>query len=37
MKHTGVAADDGFPLSAHTFGDARAAQAGVLIVPAMGV
>jgi predicted alpha/beta hydrolase len=37
MKHTTVAAGDGFPLSAHTFGDAQAARAGVLIVPAMGV
>ncbi len=37
MKHTTVAAGDGFPLSAHTFGDARAARAGVLVVPAMGV
>lgn len=37
MKHTTVAANDGYPLSAHTFGDAHAARAGVLIVPAMGV
>lgn len=37
MNHTTVAANDGYPLSAHTFGDAQAARAGVLIVPAMGV
>jgi predicted alpha/beta hydrolase len=37
MKHTTVAAGDGYPLSAHTFGDAHAARAGVLIVAAMGV
>ena len=37
MKHTTVAASDGYPLSAQTFGDAQAARAGVLIVPAMGV
>jgi predicted alpha/beta hydrolase len=33
----GVLAADGFALAAATFGDARAARAGVLIVPAMGV
>lgn len=37
MKHTIVAANDGYPLSAHTYGDAQAAQAAVLVVPAMGV
>jgi predicted alpha/beta hydrolase len=37
MKHTTVAAGDGYPLSAHAFGDAHSARAGVLIVPAMGV
>ena len=37
MKHTTVAAGDGYPLSAHTFGDAQAARAAVLVVPAMGV
>jgi predicted alpha/beta hydrolase len=37
MRHTTVAASDGTPLSTHTFGDADAARAGVLIVPAMGV
>lgn len=37
MKHTTVAAGDGYALSAHTFGDSHAARAGVLIVPAMGV
>lgn len=37
MKHTTVAANDGYQLSAHTFGDAHAARGGVLIVPAMGV
>ncbi len=37
MKHTTVAAGDGYPLAAHTFGDSHAARAGVLIVPAMGV
>lgn len=37
MKHTTVAAGDGYPLSAHTFGDAHAARAAVLVVPAMGV
>ena len=37
MKHTTVAAGDGYLLSAHTFGDARAARAAVLVVPAMGV
>lgn len=37
MRHTTVAASDGYPLSAHTFGDAQAARAGVLVVPAMGV
>lgn len=37
MKHTIVAARDGYPLSAHTFGDAKAARAAVLVVPAMGV
>jgi predicted alpha/beta hydrolase len=37
MKHTTVAARDGYQLSAHTFGDVRAARAAVLIVPAMGV
>lgn len=37
MKHTTVAAGDGHPLSAHTFGDPHAARAGVLIVAAMGV
>lgn len=37
MQHTTVAAGDGYPLSAHTFGDARAARAAVLVVPAMGV
>jgi predicted alpha/beta hydrolase len=37
MKHTTVAARDGYPLSAQVFGDARAARAGVLLVPAMGV
>jgi predicted alpha/beta hydrolase len=37
MKHTTVAAGDGYPLSANTFGDAQAARAAVLVVPAMGV
>ena len=37
MKHTTVAAGDGYPLSAHEYGAAGAARAGVLIVPAMGV
>jgi len=37
MKQTTVAAGDGYPLAVHTFGDAHAARAGVLIVPAMGV
>jgi predicted alpha/beta hydrolase len=37
MKHTTVAAGDGYPLSAHTFGNAQAARAAVLVVPAMGV
>jgi len=37
MRRTPVVAADGFPLLAHTFGDARTARAGVLIVPAMGV
>lgn len=37
MKHTTVATGDGYPLSAHTYGDAQAAQAAVLVVPAMGV
>jgi predicted alpha/beta hydrolase len=37
MKHTTVVTDDGYQLSAHTFGVAHAARAGVLIVPAMGV
>ena len=37
MKHTIVAANDGYPLSAHTYGDAQAARAAVLVVPAMGV
>lgn len=37
MKQTTVAADDGYQLSAHTFGDAHATRAGVLIVPAMAV
>jgi predicted alpha/beta hydrolase len=37
MKHTTVAAGDGYPLAVHTFGDAGTARAGVLIVPAMGV
>jgi len=37
MKHTTVAANDGYQLSAHTYGDAHTARAGVLIVPAMGV
>jgi hypothetical protein len=27
MQHTTVAAGDGYPLSAHTFGDAHAARA----------
>jgi predicted alpha/beta hydrolase len=34
---TVVAAADGYPLAATTFGDAASARAGVLIVPAMGV
>ena len=37
MKHTTVAASDGYPLSARTFGDAQSARGGVLVVPAMGV
>ncbi len=37
MQRTPVIASDGFALLAHTFGDPRAARAGVLIVPAMGV
>jgi predicted alpha/beta hydrolase len=37
MKHTTVAAGDGYPLAVHSFGDSHAARAGVLIVPAMGV
>lgn len=37
MKRFTMAAGDGYPLAAHSFGDARAARAGVLIVPAMGV
>jgi predicted alpha/beta hydrolase len=37
LKQVTVPATDGYPLSAHTFGDAHAARAGVLIVPAMGV
>lgn len=37
MKHTIVAAADGYPLSLHTFGDAESARAGVLVVAAMGV
>lgn len=37
MKHAIVAARDGYPLSAHTYGDAQAARAAVLVVPAMGV
>jgi predicted alpha/beta hydrolase len=37
MKHTTVAAADGYDLAAHEFGDHHAARSGVLIVPAMGV
>jgi predicted alpha/beta hydrolase len=37
MKQVTIAATDGYRLSAHTFGDAATARAGVLIVPAMGV
>lgn len=37
MKHTTVAASDGYPLSAHTFGDSQSARAAALVVPAMGV
>jgi len=37
MKHSTVVTDDGVRLLAHTFGDANAARAAVLIVPAMGV
>jgi predicted alpha/beta hydrolase len=37
MKHTTVDAGDGYPLSAQTYGDAQAARAAVLVVPAMGV
>jgi predicted alpha/beta hydrolase len=37
MKQSTVVTDDGVRLSAHTFGDAHAARAAVLLVPAMGV
>jgi predicted alpha/beta hydrolase len=37
MKHTTVAAADGYALAAHEFGDPRTARGGVLIAPAMGV
>jgi predicted alpha/beta hydrolase len=37
MQRTTVAAADGYALTAHSFGDAQAARAAVLIVPAMGV
>jgi predicted alpha/beta hydrolase len=37
MKQSTIVTHDGVKLSAHSFGDARSARAGVLIVPAMGV
>ena len=37
MKQSTIVTDDGAKLSAHSFGDAQSARAGVLIVPAMGV